>query len=394
MKQPKLRRVVQAGCLAFFAALVLIPTAAPVWTVMFGVDLAAVLCAALSSRYWPTAAWVCAIAFLSTGIWGRFYCNHACPMGSLQDTVDYALGGRRARRLPSFVPYLVLGCVVALAALGINLAYWASPLPLLSESLGLVLPQRRSWLGAAVLVAVVGLVFALGPRAYCRVLCPSGALYALAVRLGRLWRKQSRSKPMSKERRQAISHLAAVPLAPIAATWAKTDPSNEPLRPPGGLPQARLTTLCIRCGACVAACPTRAIWPADTSGSEVLASRAPLFVPRKGPCLEDCRACAEACPTGALGKPLRTVRGRPVLGLAKIEGPRCVAIAGSSACLVCYAACTIGAISLRPTSAVAPWGDPVFEPTVNKDLCHGCGHCEHGCPVQGRAAIRVFPPQG
>lgn len=196
MNQPKIRRVVQACCFAVFTALVLIPTAAPVWTILFGVDLAALLSAALSSRYWPTAAWVSAIALLATGIWGRFYCIHACPMGFVQDAIDYAFGGRRARHMPSVAPYLVLGAVVALAALGINLAYWASPLPLLSESVGLVLPQRRSWLGAAVLVAVVGLLFALGPRAYCRVLCPSGALYALTARLGRSWRKQGRSKLM------------------------------------------------------------------------------------------------------------------------------------------------------------------------------------------------------
>jgi Pyruvate/2-oxoacid:ferredoxin oxidoreductase delta subunit len=33
----------------------------------------------------------------------------------------------------------------------------------------------------------------------------------------------------------------------------------------------------------------------------------------------------------------------------------------------------------------------VYLPTVIEDLCIGCGICEYRCPVDGEAAIRVFP---
>lgn len=395
MKSVPTRRIVQGSCFVLFAALVLFPAAAPALTILFGADIAAVLSASLASRTWSLAAWISALALVTATVWGRFYCNQACPMGALQDFVDFGLGKRPVRHLPSFVPYIVLAAVAVLAGLGFNLAYWISPLPLLSETLGLTSPLRRSFVGAVVLVAVVGLGLLLGPRAYCRVLCPSGALYALAQRVGRVWKRRKRGpKPISLERRQALCLLAAGPLlAPTGAEPGSSDVGAEPLRPPGGLPHERLATLCVRCGACVAACPTDAISAATVIGSRSLEARAPVFVPRRGPCLDGCRACQDACPTGALGEPLRWVRGHPVLGLAKVERARCVAISGSAACLVCYSACAIGAISLRPTGRVAPWGDSIFEPVVNAELCHGCGHCEHRCPVEGKAAIRVFPPE-
>jgi formate hydrogenlyase subunit 6/NADH:ubiquinone oxidoreductase subunit I len=32
----------------------------------------------------------------------------------------------------------------------------------------------------------------------------------------------------------------------------------------------------------------------------------------------------------------------------------------------------------------------VQRPSVYRDLCIGCGICEHYCPLQGTAAIRVY----
>jgi len=34
---------------------------------------------------------------------------------------------------------------------------------------------------------------------------------------------------------------------------------------------------------------------------------------------------------------------------------------------------------------------PVLRPVVMEHLCIGCGICEYRCPVDGEAAIRVFP---
>ncbi|MEN6567260.1 MAG: 4Fe-4S binding protein [Veillonellales bacterium] len=36
-------------------------------------------------------------------------------------------------------------------------------------------------------------------------------------------------------------------------------------------------------------------------------------------------------------------------------------------------------------------GDGLHRPTVLADKCVGCGTCENACPVDGEAAIRVFP---
>ncbi|WP_083795445.1 4Fe-4S dicluster domain-containing protein [Thermosinus carboxydivorans] len=133
------------------------------------------------------------------------------------------------------------------------------------------------------------------------------------------------------------------------AFWEKTVWAAEKvLRPPGALPEPEFTAVCNRCGRCI-----------------------------KVRC-DLCLACQEVCPTGAIAKvPLEKVR----MGRAVIDQHRCIAWNEGKACLICGEQCPVLAIA----------ADEQHRPSVLVDKCVGCGSCENACPVDGEAAIRVFP---
>ena len=199
-------------------------------------------------------------------------------------------------------------------------------------------------------------------------------------------------------RREVLLGLggAAVGVSLLGVEPASTSPALGPLRPPG----ATLTAfgdLCIRCGLCIRACPTQGLQPTLLEGgwSHLMT---PQLVPRLGYCLYGCTACSEVCPTGAIPRLDVAAKQRTAIGLASINTGRCLPWAYDTPCIVCEEMCPVPdkAIALEEAEVVSGSGEHIVlqRPVVLRERCIGCGICEHKCPMEGEAAIRVYAVAG
>ncbi|TWH47189.1 4Fe-4S dicluster domain-containing protein [Sporomusa sp. KB1] len=148
---------------------------------------------------------------------------------------------------------------------------------------------------------------------------------------------------------------------------------NTLLRPPGALNEPEFLAICLRCGKCAEVCPQRAIKIGQ--GNSGLAIGTPYLMPREAAC-DLCLNCIGVCSSGAL----RSVEKANVrMGLAEIDHDACLAWLGDE-CKICYTSCPFynQAIKLENHK----------RPVVDKDVCVGCGVCEHVC-IAEPAAIKV-----
>jgi len=178
---------------------------------------------------------------------------------------------------------------------------------------------------------------------------------------------------------------AALGLPGLAVAAAVS--AEQPVRPPGAVPEADFLARCVRCGACVAGLPDHALQPLYVATGPLRRVR-PRVVPAGGLCDSALRArCGEACPTGrpSASWPATNACG-PRTGTAEIEPERCIAWADGERCMVCDEVCPFDAVIFRLEA-----GRAVAVPHVEAARCAGCGACENACPVKRPAAIRVTP---
>ncbi len=156
------------------------------------------------------------------------------------------------------------------------------------------------------------------------------------------------------------------------------------IRPPGALPEKDFLSRCTRCYQCGDICPNGAITflPPKEGLAEAFT---PVIEPRTQGCTA-CMKCTQVCPTGAL-QPVdpnpETVPGTIKMGMARLNKEMCYSWEEPArTCGVCYRACPFPGKAMTIS---------LFErPTVNHELCIGCGLCEQSC-IHLPQAIRILP---
>ncbi len=168
------------------------------------------------------------------------------------------------------------------------------------------------------------------------------------------------------------------------------------LRPPGALNENDFLKSCLKCGACVEACPYDSLILNNSTEDGTLGL--PYLKPRIIPCYM-CTdiPCVPVCPSGALDiKSLQNDDGvmdinKSKMGVAIIHKETCIAYWGIQ-CDACYRACPLidEAISLVYEKNERTGKHAFLKPVVHSDFCTGCGKCEHAC-ITEKAAIMVLP---
>ncbi|MDA1277261.1 MAG: 4Fe-4S binding protein [Verrucomicrobia bacterium] len=209
---------------------------------------------AAKSWVWSLAAAACIL--LVCVVIPRGFCGYVCPLGTLIDLFDWAIGKRVKRfRVTGngwwvHLKYFILAGVLVAALMGVLLSGLVSAIPVITRGLLFTLAPiqdglARGWHqvpplnGAQIFSIVLFLgVLALGflqPRFWCKYVCPSGAVFSL----GNLFRATER-----KVEDSCIHCNKCVEICPFDAI--KPDFTTR-------------TTDCTLCQTCGGVCPTHAI---------------------------------------------------------------------------------------------------------------------------------------
>ncbi len=205
------------------------------------------------------------------------------------------------------------------------------------------------------------------------------------------------STPVGLSRRGLLTSLAAGAAIPLAARIAGAASNNEPptrlLRPPGAAGENDFLNRCIRCGECMKVCITNGLQPAGLQGGAA-GLFSPHLMPRTGYCEYECTLCGQVCPTGAIPDLPQLVKQKTVIGIAAINHDRCLPWAKQEECLVCQEHCPLPTKAIKSRLKIVTLPDGRTKrldlPTVDHNLCIGCGICENKCPLDGESAILVY----
>lgn len=169
------------------------------------------------------------------------------------------------------------------------------------------------------------------------------------------------------------------------------------IRPPGALAEDEFLARCLKCGACMKACPTNVIQPAMAeAGAEGFLT--PVLNMNTGYCELNCTLCGQVCPSGAIQRmtieeKLSQRDGAPVkMGTACVDRTRCLPWSFSRNCLVCQEVCPVSPkaiYDIEETRIIEGKETILRKPQVNPNACIGCGVCQHECPMNDKPAIRV-----
>ncbi|MFH1087667.1 MAG: 4Fe-4S binding protein [Chloroflexota bacterium] len=334
------------------------------------------------------------------------------PLQPALEWLDGLMRGWLLNEQPFFLPNLLLAAVFA-GVLGLNAVrprFWCRYLCPLGGLLGLVskLAHIRYAVDTDRCIAC----------RHCAVTCPAGAIdterkFAASPSecmacldcldscpteaISFTSQPRTDNDACNPSRRRFLSSVAAAVVGASLLRWASHASRTyyRLVRPPGTSDEEFMDR-CIRCGECIRVCPTGGLQPSNSaSGWDGLWT--PTLVSRAGYCDYSCNACGQVCPTGAITNLSLAEKRVKVIGLAVIDEKRCIPFAEGRECIVCEEMCPIPtkAVRLERQKAVVNREGiaTVHLPEVVNDLCTGCGICEHQCPVDGEAAIRIEPPE-
>lgn len=306
--------------------------------------------------------------------------------------------------------FVAIGLLVAVLALGVlRPRFWCRHLcptgALFSAVSPLRLVERRvrsscTGCGACVKACPFG---AIRPDfSTCTAECTfcqscGGACPVRAITFAPRWARLEEKPPdpaVTRETRLSRRAFISSSVAGLGAALVLPRAGDGPplVRPPGSVAEDDFLALCVRCGACINACPTSVLQPAGL-GDGALRLWTPRAVMTWGACDPSCNNCGHMCPTGAIrALPLEEKRSAR-MGLAVVDKGTCLPHAGTKACQLCVDVCRdVGYRAI----ALAAAGTGFEAPAVEAAKCVGCGYCEnvcHGVNVRDgfldRAAIRV-----
>lgn len=184
-----------------------------------------------------------------------------------------------------------------------------------------------------------------------------------------------------------LFYLFSVPLMPkVLADNTNNDINYEnkgTASPPGSLSIEHLKDKCVGCQLCISACPTKVLQPSFLEYG-FTGMMLPRMDFKSGFCNYECTKCGEICPSGAILSLAKEDKKLTRVGVVKFIKDDCVVVTKDKSCGSCSEHC--------PTQAVhmVPYKNGLTIPEIDKDICIGCGACEHVCPAEPRLAIFVI----
>jgi ferredoxin len=362
----------------------------PAW-LFLALDPLVSLSTALAGRWWIwSLGWAAAILAVCLVI-PRGFCGYVCPLGTLIDLFDWAVG----RRISQFrlaregwwtrLKYVLLAAVLVGSLCGVLLAGFVAAIPVITRGMAFLLAPLetglfRGWhqvpplhagyyvsLGLFVGVLALGL---LGPRFWCRYVCPTGAIFSLTSLL------RLRERQVSSDCAGCGRCATHCPFDAVASDFTTR------------------TADCAFCQTCAGLCPTEAITfgPRGRSPDETPTAKSPTLG-RRG------------FLTAGIGLAAGSLGGASMAALAKTpglrcpsDGPRPVRAPGSVPeedfvricirCGECLRVCPNDA--LQPLS-LSQGLEGLWTPQVVADWAgceSSCNRCGQVCPT---GAIRALP---
>ncbi len=345
----------------------------------------AVFSAALVHRGWYISlAWsLPALLILGLSLWkGRFFCRWICPLGTLYSVpLQFSL---KKRFFPWRLNGVVFWFVVAASLIGLPLILFLDPLSTFTRlgALSKGDAHPMSWIPGA-LIPLVLLLSLIQPQVWCVQLCPLGYLVE-KLKLG----KPKTAKSVSRGRRELLAGFAlGVPLALLFKNIARAVAEKQPILPPGAKDLDNFAATCIRCYACVNACPTGVLTVRKQGGVAELCIPEMDFLHSDGSyCEQYCNACTQVCPTGAIASLSMEEKQQRKTATASIIREACLAWEDRQECMACDEFCGYNAIEERIGN------DDIPQPVVNPKKCRGCGACQNICPaIRAGNAVKMEP---
>ena len=345
---------------------------------------------AIAARTWVWSLGFAGLILLSGLLIPRGFCGYICPLGTLIDLFDWVVGKRVKRfRVEKDGPwvhikYYVLAGTLAASAGGVLVSGFVAAIPVVTRGLLFTLAPVQSgllrgfylvppmnaghFLSLALFFAVLGLGL-LGPRFWCRYVCPTGAVFSIF----NVFRAAERKVESS-----CIDCNKCVEICPFDAI--KADFTTR-------------TADCTLCQTCGGVCPTKAIKFVgrldDTdlkAGGDPPLREVPLS--RRGFLLGTLGGGAAAAGTASfLGAGLKDP-SRPLPVRPPGSVPEQAFLQMCIRCGECFKAC--------PNDVLQPMGfrqglEGLWTPQVAADWsgCDpGCNNCGQVCPT---GAIRALP---
>lgn len=163
----------------------------------------------------------------------------------------------------------------------------------------------------------------------------------------------------------------------------KVPQRKTPIVPAGAEGIKHFDSHCTACQLCVSACPNNVLRPSG----KLSRFMQPEMSYEKGYCRPECVECSLVCPTAAI-RPVDAARKSvTAIGRAVWVEKNCVVNTDKVPCDICESHCPATAIVMLKLDPQD--NKSLKRPTVDTELCIGCGACEHLCPARPFSAIYV-----